>query len=86
MKPVGTAVGGNLPFRTFTNEQAAFQHLEKYHGINPKLASERLHDIKRAAGRGPADNVAIDRTGNVFNPKSGEWLGSLTQGGAKPIR
>ena len=64
-----------------TSENFIFGRLQKYHGISPEIASERLHAIKEAAGRGGAANVAFDLTGNVYDPDSGEWLGSLTQGG-----
>jgi hypothetical protein len=43
----------------------------------------RLHEIKAATGRGPADDVVFDLTGNVYDPGTGELLGSLTAGGAK---
>jgi len=32
-----------------------------------------------AAGRGPADNVLFDLTGGVYDPKTLEWIGSLTE-------
>jgi hypothetical protein len=60
--------------------------LEKHHGIDPLLAKARLHVIKPGAGRGGEDNVVFDLTGNIYNPKTGELLGSLTQGGAKAIK
>ncbi|WP_424951780.1 hypothetical protein [Deinococcus sp.] len=63
--------------------QDLFARLEKFNGIDPKLASERLHKLKLQNGFGGADNVVVDATGNVFNPKTGEAMGSLTQGGAK---
>jgi hypothetical protein len=62
------------------------RRLAKENGINSKLAGARLHRIKSAAGRGGADNVIFDYSGNVFNPQTGELLGSLTQGGARVIR
>lgn len=87
-KSVGADVVRNvLPdnARTYTNSKAAFEHLEKFNGISPKLASERLHHIKSAAqtSRGGADNVLFDRSGGVWDPKTREFLGSLTEGGAK---
>jgi RHS repeat-associated protein len=87
-KSVGADVVRNtLPAnaRTFSNEKAAFQHLDKFNGISPNLASERLHQIKQAAqtSRGGADNVLFDRSGGVWDPKTREFLGSLTEGGAK---
>jgi hypothetical protein len=60
-----------------------YRRLMKDHGINPTLASERLHAIKAANGFGAADNVVLDLTGNVYNPGTGDWIGSLTAGGAK---
>jgi len=59
------------------------RRLEKYNDISPELASERLHAIKQAAGRGPADNVIFDLSGGVYDPVTREWLGSLTEGGVK---
>jgi len=72
--------------RTTTEAAEIFRRLERFHGISEKLASQRLHAIKEAAGRGPSDNVLFDLTGNVYNPATREWLGSLTQGGAKVLR
>ena len=69
--------------RKTTNEQKVFEHLEDYHGIDTSLASDRLHDIKKNSGRGPNDNVFFDYTGNVYDPATLEWLGSLTEGGKK---
>jgi hypothetical protein len=62
------------------------RRLEKHHGISERLASARLHAIKEATGRGPADDVLFDLTGNVYDPKNRMWLGSLTEGGAGGIR
>jgi len=61
----------------------AFAHLDKYHGISPTLASERLHEIKERMGYSADKNVIFDRTGNVYDPDNLEWIGSLTDGGAK---
>jgi RHS repeat-associated protein len=80
--PVGIA-GPNA--RTTTNAAEIFRRLERFHGIDPVTASERLHDIKRTAGHGPADNVIFDLTGNIYD-QIGNWIGSLTQGGAKVVR
>jgi hypothetical protein len=63
--------------------ELAFDHLQKYHGIGKHLASERLHSIKSHFGYSGNVNVLIDRTGNVYDPVSLEWLGMLTEGGAK---
>lgn len=57
--------------------------LERYDGIDRGLASTQLHEIKAATGRGPANDVVFDLTGNVYDPGTGELLGSLTAGGAK---
>jgi len=59
-----------------------FKHLEKNHGIEPNLASERLHEIKRAAGLRGDENVTFGMSGDVYDP-SGNLIGSLTQAGAK---
>jgi hypothetical protein len=64
----------------------AFVHLEKYQGLNPETASVRLHKIKQKAQLGPADDVTIGRTGDVYNAATGDKLGSLTDpswGGSK---
>jgi RHS repeat-associated protein len=68
--------------RIFHSSDDAFRHLQRNHGIEPRLASERLHKIKADHGLGGRD-VLIDRTGNVYHPVSKELLGSLTQGGAR---
>ena len=36
------------PFRGPNAAAEAFQHLEKYHGVDPNVASKHLHDIKAA--------------------------------------
>ena len=66
--------------RTTIDPQEVYRRLEKFHGIDPAKAGDRLHDIKKSAGLGPADNVVFDWTGNVYD-KGGNWLGSLTAGG-----
>jgi len=84
----GNSTGGNIQnqndipnnARTTKNVDEIYKRLEKYHGIDPKEASERLHYIKRIARLGPADNVIFDLTGNVYK-QTGEWIGTLT----KPI-
>ncbi|HVC98912.1 MAG TPA: hypothetical protein VND64_34925 [Pirellulales bacterium] len=60
-----------------------YARLERFHGIDPELASERLHEVKEEQGYGAADNVIFDFTGNLYDPESLEWIGSLTEGGAK---
>lgn len=67
--------------RSTTDEREVFRRLAKYHGISAVTASERLHRIKQDAGRSPDDNVLFDLTGNVFDPDTLEWVGSLTAGG-----
>ena len=77
----------NLPrnARLTTDQADVFRRLAQHNGIDPRLAGQRLHAIKAAGGRGGADNVVFDFTGNVFSPETGELLGSLTQGGARFI-
>jgi RHS repeat-associated protein len=77
-----SAARGALPAnaRTTIHPQEVYRRLEKFHGIDPAKAGDRLHDIKKSAGLGPADNVVFDLTGNVYD-KGGNWLGSLTMGG-----
>lgn len=58
-------------------------HLARHCGISRELASERLHAIKRAFNRGGAENVMFGYSGDVFDPTTGELLGSLTLGGAR---
>jgi RHS repeat-associated protein len=79
----GTLGGNPLPFRarTFENFNEAARHLQRYHGVRRADASRRLHAIKRAHGYGGKDNLLIDRTGNVYDPRSREWLGTLVKGG-----
>jgi hypothetical protein len=74
---------GELPARarTYTDFDEAAAHLDRFHGIDPRLASARLHAIKDEFGLSGAENVLIDRTGNVYDQFTREWLGSLTQGG-----
>ena len=74
---------GNLTknARSTNDVNEIFDRLEKYHGIDPNDASARLHEIKENTGRGGADNVLFDMSGNVYNPDTREWIGSLTAGG-----
>lgn len=78
----GAALGRLLPqnARTTTSAPEIFRRLETFHGVDPATAGQRLHAIKAAAGRGPADNVLFDLTGNIYDPVTREWLGTLTQG------
>ena len=78
-----------IPGRPFLGPRAAsraFQHLERFHGVDPKVASNRLHVLKRQAGLGPADDAIIGRTGDVYNPYTGERLGSLTDPGVPGVK
>jgi hypothetical protein len=52
--------------------------LERYHGLDATIASNRLHKIKAQAGLGATDEVVIGRTGDVYNALTRERLGSLT--------
>jgi hypothetical protein len=54
-----------------------FRHLADHHGVDLFAASERLHRIKQAQGLGPADDVYLGLTGDVYDPKSGEFIGNL---------
>lgn len=69
--------------RSTTNAQEVFRRLQKFNGISPELASDRLHAIKSAMGFGGADNVLFDLSGGVYHPTTRLFLGSLTEGGAK---
>jgi hypothetical protein len=70
-------IPGN-PFAGPNAPAPAYKHLERFHGIDPTVASNRLHKIKAQAGLGAADEVVIGRTGDVYNAATGERLGSLT--------
>jgi hypothetical protein len=70
-----------IPGNPFTGDDAAdeaFKHLQDHHGIAPETASNRLHRMKEAAGMGADDDVAIGRTGDVYDTRTNEWIGSLT--------
>jgi hypothetical protein len=73
----GVMIAGN-PFRGKNAPQLAYQHLERFHGVDPVVASNRLHKLKKAGGLGAADDVVIGRTGDVYNAANGQRLGSLT--------
>ena len=67
--------------RPFTGEDApqrAYRHLQMYHGISRETAHNRLEKIKRTAGLQPDDDVAIGRTGDVYDMRNQEHIGSLT--------
>jgi len=72
--------------RTTRDVEQVFRHLEKYHGIDRRIASERLHDIKSKNGLPNDTDLIFDMTGNVYSPTTLELLGSMTQGGAKFVR
>jgi hypothetical protein len=67
--------------RSTFDANEVFRRLAKYHGVSAPTASGRLHRLKSANGRGPADNVLFDLTGNVYDPDTRAWLGNLTAGG-----
>jgi hypothetical protein len=58
-----------IPGNPFTGPNAhahAYTHLERFHGLDPTVASNRLHKIKALAGLGAADDVVIGRTGTFI--------------------
>jgi hypothetical protein len=66
--------------RIFNNEDwydTVVKNLVQHHGGNAHEIRKRIHEHKLAEGLGGADNVFVDMTGNVFNPHSGIWIGSL---------
>lgn len=63
--------GPNAPYR-------AYHHLKDYHGLDPHVAKNRLHKLKDAGGLAPNDDVVIGKTGDVYDARTGEHLGSLT--------
>ena len=74
------SIPGN-PFRGPDAPKDAFAHLKKNHGLDPAVANNRLHVIKRDAGVGAADDVVIGRTGDVYDARTGELLDTLTNPG-----
>jgi hypothetical protein len=70
-------IPGN-PYRGADAPKRAYGHLERFHGIGRLTATQRLHRIKERSGLGATDNVAIGRTGDVYDEINGERLGSLT--------
>lgn len=60
--------------------QEVYRRLAKYHGVPVDVASDRLHELKARLGIGAAAELWFDLTGNVFDPATREWLGSLTRG------
>lgn len=65
----------------FSSPDALFRHLEEYHGISTTTASGRLHALKQKCGYGAPAELIFDHTGNVYDPETLEWVGSLTEGG-----
>ena len=57
------------------------KNLSDYHGVSTEVASNRLHKIKVSAGLKADDNVVIGKTGDVYDERTSEWLGSLTDKG-----
>jgi hypothetical protein len=72
-----SSIPGN-PFRGANASQRSYKHLAEEHGLDPGIASNRLHRIKKAGGVGASDDVVIGRTGDVYDARTEEWLGSLT--------
>jgi RHS repeat-associated protein len=66
------------PFTGKLAPYQAYKHLKDHHGIDPNVASVRLHNINERNQMNANDDVAIGRTGDVYDPNTGEWLGSLT--------
>jgi uncharacterized protein RhaS with RHS repeats len=80
--PVGPRTLDELPrgTRLTTDFDDLADHLRRNHGIDPHTLGERLHETKRRFGLGGADNVVFDMTGNMWDPRTREYLGSLTEG------
>ncbi len=64
--------GAHLP-------EAVVRNLKNNHGVSERLASARIHAIKKGIEGNP--DLAISLSGDVWDPRSGDYLGSLTQGG-----
>jgi len=60
---------------TTTDDDAVFQHLEKYNGVSPEQASAELHDIKSGMEGNP--DVVFTWSGGVYDATSGDYLGTL---------
>jgi len=65
--------------RTTNDTDALFQHLEETYGLDPNVASARLHAIKASMMEGNPD-VILTWSGGVYSPISGDYLGDLLQG------
>jgi hypothetical protein len=74
-------IHGRVHFRGPSGPAEAYKHLEKFHGVDPNDASLRLHKLKEAGGLRPNDDVVIGATGDVYNARTGDRLGSLTDRG-----
>lgn len=84
-RPLGEALDRGVDIRTQPGHQShihpdAVSNLNDNHGIDEQLASDRLHDLKDGIEGNP--DTAISLSGDVWDVRSGEFLGSLTQGGA----
>lgn len=67
-----------FPLRGPNAPERAYDNLAKHHGVPRGVASDRSHRIKEASGLGARDDVVIGRTGDVYDARTEEWLGSLT--------
>ncbi len=56
----------------------SFKHIIKTLGIDPIVAGKAIHAAKEAIGRGPADNLLFDASGNIISPETGEIIGHLS--------
>jgi Family of unknown function (DUF6188) len=73
----GSSIPG-FPFRGPNAPERAYENLAKHHGVDRGVASDRLHKIKEAGGLGATDDVVIGRTRDVYDARTEEWLGRLT--------
>lgn len=74
-------IPGRRHFKGPSGPADAFEHLREFHGLDPAEARNRLHRIKEGARLGAADDVIIGRTGDVYDARTGEHLGFLTDRG-----
>lgn len=69
---VGRGVGAvERTFKRVSNELAEIL------GVDRRALGKAVERIKRAAGRGGADNIEIGATGNIYDPVSKEILGNI---------
>ena len=54
------------------------RRLKDYHGVEPEMARVRIHAIKQAYGIPADQDLTFGLTGDVWDPVSGEYLGTLT--------